>query len=220
MKVIKKILRNISIPVVLTGIVMFSSCQHEPQEQVNPDNTVEPPIDTISCDSSNVTYPGTVVPILEAYCLSCHSGPTPSGALDFTDYSDLAFVAESGQLLGALKHQQGFVPMPQGMSQLSDCEISLIEKWVNDTTFVLPPDTTECDTTMVTFPGTVQPILQANCISCHGPPDFQGGLNFTDYEDIAFVAQSGQLLGAIKHLAGYEPMPKNAPQLEDRKSVV
>ncbi|MCB0806298.1 MAG: hypothetical protein KDC05_10905 [Bacteroidales bacterium] len=195
------------------GVFVFNACQHKPDEQLKPDNQVDPPIDTIACDSSNVTYPGTVLPILETYCLSCHSGPTPSGALDFTDYNDLAFVAESGQLLGALKHQEGFVAMPQGMPKLSQCEIDLVEIWVNDTTFITPPDTTECDTSMITFPGKVLPILQNNCIGCHGPPAFEGGLNFTDYADIAFVAQSGQLLGAIKHEAGYEPMPQNAPAL-------
>ncbi|MCB2221011.1 MAG: hypothetical protein KQI35_11495 [Bacteroidetes bacterium] len=199
---------------ILSGLVwIFNACKHAPEE-VNPgNNNPEPPIDTLACDSSDVTYPGIVQPILETYCLSCHSGPTPSGALDFTDFNDLAFVAESGQLLGSIKHLLGYEPMPQNGPKLSNCEISLIEKWINDTTFVKPPDTTNCDTSNVTWPWTIQPILQANCISCHGPPNFEGGIDLSNYSDVSFLAQNGSLLGAIKHLPGYEPMPQNAPQL-------
>ncbi len=199
--------------VIFIGILyLMNGCKHTPEE-VRPDNSPEPPVDTIACDSSNVTFPGIVQPILETYCISCHSGPTPSGALDFTDFNDLAFVAESGQLLGSIKHLPGYEPMPQNGPKLSNCEISLVEKWINDTTFIKPPDTTNCDTSHVTFPETIQPILQANCISCHGPPDFKGGINLTDYADVSFLAQSGALLGAIRHDAGYEPMPQDAPPL-------
>ena len=214
MKVIKQKITSVAFLLLVSGIFFFISCQHKPDEPVvNNNEGITPPFDTLACDSGNVTFAGTVVPILDAYCISCHSGPTPSGALDFTDYNDFAFVAESGQLLGALRHQQGYSPMPKDAPKLSLCEISLITQWVNDTTFVTPPDTTECDTSSVTFAATIQPILQANCITCHGPPTFEGGLDFTDYADIAFVAQSGQLLGAIKHLPDFQPMPKDAPPL-------
>jgi mono/diheme cytochrome c family protein len=205
----------------LTVTLIFNGCKHSPDELAGPSNpNIEPPIDTLVCDSSNVSYTGTVSPILDAYCISCHSGPTPSGALDFTDYSDVAFVAQSGQLLGSLKHLDGFEPMPQNGDKLSNCEIALIEKWINDTTFIIPPDTTDCDTSFVTYPGTIYPIFQANCISCHGPPQPQGGLDFTDFSDVAFVAQSGQLLGAIKQLPDYEPMPQNAPPLTECEIIL
>ncbi|HPE54873.1 MAG TPA: hypothetical protein P5514_10590 [Bacteroidales bacterium] len=193
--------------------ITIQSCKHTPDEIIPQGNNVNPPIDTISCDSTNVTYPSVVHPILDAYCVSCHGGVSPSGALDFTDYGDVAFVAQSGQLLGAIKHLEGFEPMPQGGAKLSDCEIALIELWINDTTFIIPPDTTACDTVGITFPGTVMPILQANCIVCHGPPNYEGGLDLTDYDQISFLAQNGSLLGAIKHEGGYEPMPKDAPPL-------
>ncbi|MBN2172620.1 MAG: cytochrome c [Bacteroidales bacterium] len=202
--------------ILFSGIILISSCKHKPEEIAGPNNpTIEPPIDTLVCDSSDVTYQGIVYPILETYCISCHSGPTPSGALDFSDYRDVAFVAQSGQLAGAIKHLDGFEPMPQDGNKLSNCEISLIEKWINDTTFVMPPDITDCDTSFVTYPETIYPILQANCISCHGPPLPEAGLDFTDYSDVAYVAENGTLLGAIKHLSGFEPMPQNAPPLTD-----
>lgn len=201
----------------LFGFLVLNSCKHSPDEIIkdSPGDGIDPPIDTILCDSSFVTYPGTVVPILDAYCISCHSGQTPSGALDFNDYGDVAFVAESGQLLGSINHLDGYSPMPQGGDKLSNCEIALITKWINDTTFITPPDTTECDTSFVTYPGTVYPIFEANCISCHGPPAPEAGIDLTNFENVSFIAQSGALLGAIQHLPGYTPMPNDAPPLTE-----
>ena len=76
--------------------ITIQSCKHTPDEIIPQGNNVNPPIDTISCDSTNVTYPSVVQPILDAYCVSCHGGVSPSGALDFTDYGDVAFVAQAG----------------------------------------------------------------------------------------------------------------------------
>lgn len=197
-------------------LVFIFSCTHSPDEIITPDNgNTQPPLDTIACDSSNVTYPGTVVPILDAYCISCHSGATPSGGLDFTDFNQLAFVAENGALLGTLKHLEGYNPMPEGENKLSVCEIALIEIWVNDTTFVIPPDTTFCDTSFVTYPGTIVPIFESNCIGCHGPPTPAAGIDLSNYDDVANVAQNGSLMGSILHLPGYSAMPQNGPSLTD-----
>ncbi|MBN1337823.1 MAG: hypothetical protein JXA03_00790 [Bacteroidales bacterium] len=194
---------------------LFFACKHSPEEIQPPPggNPVTPPIDTLACDSTNVSYPGTVVPILNAYCISCHSGSQPSGGLDFNDYSDLAFVAKNGSLIGSMKHLSGFSPMPKDGNKLSECEIALVEKWINDTVFNVIIDTTECDSSAVTYPGTVFPILQANCISCHSGPAPEAGMDFNDYEQVATIAQTGALMGSIMHLTGYSPMPDNAPKL-------
>ncbi|MCF8368491.1 MAG: hypothetical protein K9G76_05565 [Bacteroidales bacterium] len=205
------LLAELSIIGLLIGI---SACTHTPEDMASPTtNQINPPFDTISCDSSNVSYPGTVQPILDVYCISCHSGPVPAGGSNLTVYSDVAFLAQSGLLLGAIKHLEGFQPMPQGGDKLAACEIALIEKWINDTTFVLPPDTTDCDTNLVTYAGTVYPIFQANCLSCHAPPAPEAGIDLTNYSNVAFLAQTGALLGAISHNEGFSPMPKNAPPL-------
>lgn len=205
------------------SFLFIYSCTHTPDEIINPDNgngNILPPIDTIACDSANVTFPGTVVPILDAYCITCHSGATPQGGLDFTDYSQLAFVAENGALIGSIKHLEGFEPMPQGGNKLSNCEIALIEIWINDTVFVTPPDTTFCDSSFVTYPGTIVPIFEANCIGCHGPPTPAAGIDLTNYEDVATVAQNGSLMGSILYLPGYSEMPKNGPPLTDCETAL
>ncbi|MFP4469223.1 MAG: c-type cytochrome domain-containing protein [Bacteroidales bacterium] len=198
--------------VFISGILLFAvSCKHEPEDMPDPGGGGGGGGGN-GCDTLNVTYPATVVPIFDQYCLSCHSGPTPSGGIDLEDYSIVAQLAQNGALLGAIRHETGYSPMPQGMLKLSDCEIAKIEIWIRDTTFVNPPPP-ECDTVDVTYPGTIMPLLEQYCLSCHSGPTPEGGLNFTNYEDVAFVAESGQLLGAIRHEPGYSPMPANGIQL-------
>jgi len=199
----------------LLGLISLNSCKHKPEDIIPDPPGIEPPIDTVFCDSSNVTYSGIVFPILETYCISCHSGPTPDAGLDFNNYGDVAYVSENGSLVGSVKHLPDFSPMPKGGPKISACEIALIEKWINDTTFVTPPDTTECDSSNVTYPGTVYPIIMSNCISCHGPPTPEAGIDLTDFEDVAFIAQNGALMGSIRNEANYTAMPDNAPPLTD-----
>jgi hypothetical protein len=74
-----------------------------------------------------------------------------------------------------------------------------------------------CDTLNVTFSKSVLPILQTNCLSCHGAANYTangGGLNFEDFTLVKAVAEGGMLLGAITHNPSYSPMPKNGAKLD------
>ncbi len=160
--------RNLFLTGLLAALVMLAyyGCKHEPDEIVGPD----PDPDPTECDTANVTYPGTVYPIFNQYCISCHSGSAPSGMLDLTDYSQVAFIAQNGALLGAIKHLQGYSPMPQGGTKLDSCKIRQIEIWIRDTVFTPPPDTTHpCDPDTIYFEMDVLPILLSSCgkSGCH-----------------------------------------------------
>src|SRR5260370_41812043 len=76
----------------------------------------------------------------------------------------------------------------------------------DDTRDTITPSVS-CDTSKVTFAHTIKPILVSNCINCHSGLDPAGGLNYETYPGVASVATSGRLLGAIKHLPGFQPMP-------------
>lgn len=155
------------MPVLASAILLqFNACQHEPEDLPDPD----PGPDTTACDTSNVTYNGTIYPIFQDNCIVCHSGTPPQGGIDLTDYSQVAFLAESGTLLGAIRHENGYTPMPQGGTKLSDCKIRQIEIWIRDTTFLPPPDTTHpCDPDTIYFEMDVLPILLSSCgkSGCH-----------------------------------------------------
>jgi uncharacterized membrane protein len=84
------------------------------------------------CDTVNVTYSATVWPIIQNSCLGCHSGGSPSGGVSLADYSAIAAQAANGNLLGAIRHEQGYSPMPQNGAKLNDCTITQIEKWIEN----------------------------------------------------------------------------------------
>lgn len=104
--------------IVLVVPLFTLTFKHEPDDTANP----KPPAD--ECDTAMVTYTASVIP----NCYSCHAGTVPSGGLDLSNYEQLAFVAQNGSLMGAIKHEPGFTPMPDGLPKLSDCDINTLAK--------------------------------------------------------------------------------------------
>ena len=47
------------------------------------------------------------------------------------NYEGLSEYASNGKLLGAIKHEEGFLPMPADGGQLGECSIEKIEAWIN-----------------------------------------------------------------------------------------
>ncbi len=171
--------------------ILSISCKHEPEDIAQP--SPEPPADT--CDTTNVSFTAAVLPIFQNNCYSCHSGASPSGGLDLSDYEQLAFVAQNGSLLGSIRHEAGFSPMPQGLPKLSECEIATIAKWINDTTFSDPGSGgggQECDPDTVYFQNEILPLLISSCgvTGCHDPGSAQDGVVLTDY---AYVMQTADV---------------------------
>ncbi len=81
------------------------------------------------CDTANVTYSGTIAPIMETYCTGCHSSTSaPGGSL--MSYPDVMNAAVNGNMIGDITHASGYNNMPQGGAKLGDCEITQIKKWV------------------------------------------------------------------------------------------
>lgn len=82
------------------------------------------------CDTASVSYSMTIAPIIQNTCLGCHSGSAPSGGINMSSHSGLQAVALNGRLVGAISHDPGYTPMPQGGAQLSACTIAQISAWV------------------------------------------------------------------------------------------
>lgn len=84
------------------------------------------------CDTTNVTYSGTIQPIIAGNCIGCHSGGSPQGGLNFSSWSVLNQVASTGQLAGAIQHQSPFASMPPSGPGLSACNIDKMLIWIED----------------------------------------------------------------------------------------
>lgn len=81
--------------------------------------------------------------------------------------------------------------------------------------------TQPCDTSNVTFAASVQPIINASCLGCHGDVNPSAGISLSNHAQVSAVAASGALSGVIEHQSGFSPMPKNANQLSfcDRRKI-
>lgn len=72
-----------------------------------------------------------------------------------------------------------------------------------------------CDTAGMKYSTDVLPILQANCYRCHGNGNVTGGITLDGYAAVVTQVNSGNLIGAITHAAGYTPMPFDGGKLSD-----
>ena len=105
-------------------VILVSSCYYDVQEELNPVTGVE-------CDTSDVSYATDIQPIFEANCFTCHSEAAALGGVVLEGYDNVQVVANDGRLLGAVNHESGFTPMPQDAPQLGDCNLAMINAWVN-----------------------------------------------------------------------------------------
>lgn len=108
-------------------IIVLNRCYYDSEEYLYPQtgNT---------CDTTNVTFSGSIVPLLDNNCLSCHSNSTAAGLggnIRLEDYADVKVRADDGKLLGSISHAGGFIPMPQGAPKLDECPINLVRIWIN-----------------------------------------------------------------------------------------
>jgi hypothetical protein len=84
-----------------------------------------------TCDTTNFTYAAIIKPIITNKCQGCHIGTTASAGIDLSTYNGLKAKVTDGRLWGSINHFTGYSPMPKNAAKLSDCEITLISKWIN-----------------------------------------------------------------------------------------
>lgn len=116
-----KELRTISTMFIL--MLVIGGCYYDVEEEIYP---------TLECDTADMSYLNDILPILEKDCYACHSAAANFGNVTIEGYESLVSFANDGSLLGVIKHESGYSPMPKNLAQLLDCEIAKIEEWIND----------------------------------------------------------------------------------------
>ena len=115
-------------PLVIIVIILlfFVSCYYDNEEALYPSlNT--------SCDTTNVTFSGTIVPILNNNCFSCHSNANAATSVNnirLEDYADVK--ARAASIAGSIKHSGTYSPMPKNGSKLKECLIIQFDIWVRN----------------------------------------------------------------------------------------
>jgi hypothetical protein len=114
---------------IILALAMLSSCYYDNEETLYPDTGAE-------CDTTNVTYSGTIWPVINSNCVGCHSGSAPQGNIHLEDYSTISAAAaipagQPGSLYGAISHDPGNSAMPKNETPLSDCKILQVKVWID-----------------------------------------------------------------------------------------
>lgn len=109
-------------------ILGMAGCYSDNYEELYPETT-----GGSGCNTDNMSFATDIAPIINQYCAtaSCHNSTVKAGGYDFTTHAGVTLSINNNRLLGAIRQEGGFSPMPQGMAKLSDCNISKITSWVN-----------------------------------------------------------------------------------------
>lgn len=86
------------------------------------------------CDTTNVSFSASVMPIISLKCKGCHQGASPSGNLALTNFNDVKKRVDDGSLMGSINHASGFtaMPYPAGSAKLPECDIRKMQIWINN----------------------------------------------------------------------------------------
>lgn len=117
----KRIITSIAIAAIFS--FFFVSCYYDNEEALYPTLTT-------TCDTVNVTFSGTITPMLSNNCYSCHSNANASfgAGIHLQAFADVS--ANSAKIVAAIKRTGPF-PMPPG-GKLDACSVSQFDIWVKN----------------------------------------------------------------------------------------
>jgi len=221
-----------SIPVIITGVAfLFFACRHEIPITGNNGGgtgsgggtgtgTGTGTGGSGSCSLDTVYFAQSVLPLLSSSCAQsgCHNGNSGGDAGDYTlnTYAGILRLVQAGNAGGSTLISvvsRGRMP-PRGYTALTASQIALLSKWINQGALNNGCVASVCDTTQVTYSGTIAPIFQTYCTGCHsGSAPSGGGVDLTVYANVVAQANSGKLWGDVSHLNGYNAMPLGGASL-------
>ena len=92
------------------------------------------PVDVFCADPiENPSYSDHIVPIMDLYCYECHDNENNvslADGWDLEDHADIFPLAKDGTLLGCVRHDPGFTPMPLDGDRIPLCDILTFENWI------------------------------------------------------------------------------------------
>ena len=142
-----------------------------------------------------------IFPLFEANCLSCHDASQPQGELDLTTHESTLQGGKSGPALvpgspleSLLLEKLHSGAMPMGADRLSDDQIDLVRRWIEEGARVEEGDTgtvAAASADVVAGHETVTTILNVKCLLCHGRRNQEGGLDLQTRDSLVKGGASG-----------------------------
>jgi len=99
----------------------FSSCAFNSEEEL---------YGIVECDTTLITWEHPIKEILADNCVECHNEDLHYNDVRHDTYEFELIVVNDGRLNGVVNHLPGFPQMPYQRSQLPECELQLINLWL------------------------------------------------------------------------------------------
>lgn len=84
------------------------------------------------CDPNKTSFSADIYPLLQSYCVGCHNVNRADGNVQLDGYAKVKSYADNGVLLGVIKHEPSYFPMPPSGSKMSTCRVTQIENWISE----------------------------------------------------------------------------------------
>lgn len=178
-----------------------------------------------NCSPDSVYFQQQVLPILVSNCAvsGCHDAITRQDGVQLTDYNNIINTGDvrpgnpgSSEIWEKINDNDPSDRMPPPpRSPLSQQQKDIVRKWIEQGAKNNSCQSAACDSSNVTYNSTIRNIVGNKCGGCHSATAPSGGINLTTHGGVKAKVDDGRLWGAINHLAGFSPMPKNAPKLSD-----
>lgn len=189
--------------------VLLPACTSDP---ILPPGFIETIDPNEPCPDGIISFQREIMPILSSNCAfsGCHDAISAEDGVILDSYENVMRDVVPGnpnesELYECLVESDDDIMPPNPYDRLSSQQITLIRDWIKQG--ALNIECGGCDTTNVTFAGTVYPILETQCVTCHNNNRQDGNVNLEGYAMVQQSGASGALLGTIEHQAGYAAMP-------------
>ena len=211
-------------------LIIFA-CKHEiPTKQGDTGNgngigggggTTTPP--PVFCSPDTAYFQQQVLPIFVSNCAlsGCHDAASHQDGITLTSYTGIMEEISPGNLRNSKiwrkinEDDRDDIMPPPPRNPLTQQQKDVIAKWILQGAKNNSCQSSSCDSTNVTYSITIRSIVSTKCQGCHSGTAASAGYDFSQYAVLKARVNDGKLWGAINHLAGYSPMPKNGNKLSD-----
>jgi hypothetical protein len=210
---LKKIVKLNTVGFILAALILVGSCIHEPFIDPFDLNNGQPNIP--GCVTGpEVCFESSVLPIFISSCArsGCHDAITRKEGFVLDTYNNIIRKgispgnASESELYKVLFESGEDMMPPDG--PLTQAQKDLIKNWINQGAKNTVDCDCNCDPTKFTYSGTIQPLLNNQCVGCHKPGSLGGNIDLSTYNSVKVQVTNGKLLGSVTHAVGFSPMPK------------
>ena len=205
------------------SMILVYGCRHEISLPIHGGGTtdtttqVTPPPTVSTCSADTVYFSNVILPLINSNCATsgCHDAVTQTEGYNLSTYNGIMRLVKSGnagssKLVSVISN--GSMP-PNGYSKLTQAQLAEIEKWINQGAFNNNCTDATCDTSNISYSGSIVPILTTWCTGCHSGSAASGGVDLTVYANVKAQVTSGKLWGDVTHAAGFNAMPVGGSSL-------